>query len=134
MGEPSKDLTEWRKLADQARSGDLYLNDEEAARECLKACNTRLDDLDNVRELVEQTKHVSGFGDFDMAKQLQQKFLEQATGTDNSIDAVVLDNIEVVKNMRDVMAISIARLTGQDYTNAQAVSSIIDQTPVSKPS
>ncbi len=67
-----------------------------------------------------------------MAKQLQQKFLEQATGTDNSIDAVIADNVEVVKNMREVRAISIARLTGQDYTDAQAVNSIIYQASSTK--
>ncbi|MEU6563162.1 hypothetical protein [Nocardia nova] len=123
----SEDLTAWKKFANDARSGNLYLNDEEAARECLRACNQRIEDLQETSNLVQRVESVSGFGDFDMARQLEDKFRTQAAGTPNSIAEVLKDNIEVVKQMRDVMAISIARLTNQDYTNAQAVSTIIDQ-------
>ncbi|AHH15905.1 hypothetical protein NONO_c10980 [Nocardia nova SH22a] len=130
----SEELTAWRKFASDARSGGLYLNDEAAAHECLKACNQRIEDLQEMGELVQQIQTVSGFGDFDMARQLEDKFRTQAAGTPNSMAEVIKDNIEIVKNMREVMAISIARLTNQDYTNAQAVNSIIDQNPASKPS
>ncbi|OXR42377.1 hypothetical protein B7C42_05576 [Nocardia cerradoensis] len=118
MAEPSAQLKQWQQCAEQAKSGELYLDSEEVARECLKACNTRLDDLDHLRELVLRVQNVSGFGDFEMAEQLRQKFLTQATGTDNSIDAVITDHIETVKNMREVMRLSISRITGQDVDNA----------------
>ncbi|WP_063006745.1 hypothetical protein [Nocardia kruczakiae] len=114
----SEDLTTWQSHAAQAKAGELYLADEAVARECLKACNDRIDELNHMLRLVDATKNVAGFGDFEMAEQLRQKFLTQATGTDNSIDAVITDHIETVKNMREVMRLSISRISGQDVDNA----------------
>ncbi|MGW0054853.1 hypothetical protein [Nocardia nova] len=114
----SEGLAKWQSLSAQAKTGELYLADEAVARECLKACNDRLDHLHDMLQLVDATKNVAGFGDFEMAEQLRQKFLTQATGTDNSIDAVISDHMETVKNMREVMRLSISRITGQDVDNA----------------
>ncbi len=61
-----------------------------------------------------------------MADVLAGKFRKQATDTDNSLDSIIAKDIEVVKDMRDIMAISIARLNGQDYTNSAAITAIID--------
>ncbi|MFG3619058.1 hypothetical protein [Nocardia sp. NPDC047654] len=118
----------WARLAGEARAGELYLDDEMAAQECLKACVNRINDLRGMLQLVDQAKNVTGFGDFDMAEQLRKKFFSQATSGENSVDAVILEHIEAVENMRDVMAISIARIRGQDYTNATAITEIIDAT------
>ncbi|MEV0033267.1 hypothetical protein [Nocardia sp. NPDC050793] len=116
----------WRRLAAQARTGQLYLNDEAAARQVLAACNQRLDDLDETAELAKRCQNVHGFGDFEMSDVLAAKFRRQATGTDDSIDAIIDKDIEVVRDMRDIMAISIARLNNQDYTNAASLTAIID--------
>ncbi|MGV9821444.1 hypothetical protein [Nocardia xishanensis] len=116
----------WRSFAQQARAGELYLDDEKAARQVIAACKQRLDDLDNLLVLAKRCENVSGFGDFDMADVLAGKFYKQATTADNSIDAILRKDIEVVKDMRDIMAISIARLNGQDYTNSAAITAIID--------
>ncbi|MFG3519880.1 hypothetical protein ACGF5S_06405 [Nocardia nova] len=64
-----------------------------------------------------------------MGHMLEGQFKLQATGDDNSIDKIISDHIETVKNMREVMAISLARLTGQDYTNSTTLNGIIDQNP-----
>ncbi|MFF0501618.1 hypothetical protein ACFYU5_34875 [Nocardia aobensis] len=114
----SEDLSKWQSLAAQAKSGDLYLDNEAVARECLKACNDRLDHLRNMLAVADQTKNVAGFGDFDMAEQLRKQFLGQATGEDNSLDAVLNDHIKTVENMREVMRLSVSRLVGQDVDNA----------------
>ncbi|MFI2478491.1 hypothetical protein [Nocardia xishanensis] len=116
----------WRRFAEQARAGELYLDDEAAARQVIAACNQRLDDLEALMHLSRNAQNVSGFGDFDMADMLAGKFRKQATGTENSIDTIIAKDVEVVKDMRDIMAISIARLRGQDYTNSAAITAIID--------
>ncbi|WP_454197022.1 hypothetical protein [Nocardia sp. Marseille-Q1738] len=116
----------WQKLAAQARAGELYLHDEEAARACLSACTKRIEDLEEMIALVWRVETVSGFGDFDMARALEAKFRSQASDADHSLKEVLEQDIEVVKNMRDVMAISIARLRGQDYTNSAAITAIIE--------
>ncbi|MEV0343063.1 hypothetical protein AB0H49_28980 [Nocardia sp. NPDC050713] len=116
----------WRRLAEQARAGELYLDDEVAASQVIGACKQRLDDLEALRRLAGQCENVSGFGDFDMADVLAGKFRKQAIGTDSSIDAIIAKDVEVVRDMRDIMAISIARLRGQDYTNSAAITAIID--------
>ncbi|MCP2288153.1 hypothetical protein ACFYT3_01940 [Nocardia amikacinitolerans] len=116
----------WRRLAQQARSGELYLDDVEAARQVVAACNQRLDDLDQLLIVARRCENVSGFGDFDMSDVLASKFRMQATGSDDSIDTIIRKDMEVVKDMRDIMAISIARLTDQDYTNAASLTAIID--------
>ncbi|MFG3702932.1 hypothetical protein ACGF5C_34495 [Micromonospora sp. NPDC047620] len=128
----SEDLAAWQQQAAAARAGELYLDDEAVARECLAACNKRIDDLEQTAKLVQQVENVSGFGDFDMARQLEDKFKTQASGTDNSIAEVIKDHLETVRNMQEVMAISLARLTGQDYTNASTLKSIVDQNPAPK--
>ncbi|AHH15076.1 hypothetical protein NONO_c02610 [Nocardia nova SH22a] len=119
----AEETSKWQNFAGQARSGDLYLNDEAAARECLAACDARLLDLENLRNTVALTKRVSGFGDFDMGRALEEVFKKQAAGEPNSIDEVIKDNIEIVKNMREVMAQSIKILTGQDVDNTGQINS-----------
>ncbi|MGY2019701.1 MULTISPECIES: hypothetical protein [Nocardia] len=117
----------WSRLAGQARAGELYLDNENVAYFCAKACDKRMADLQDVLALTRDTVNVSGFGDFDMADDLRKKFLRQATSEDNSIDAVVLEHIETVKNMREVMAISFKRITGQDIENATQIANTTDQ-------
>ncbi|MEV6323950.1 hypothetical protein AB0M45_22560 [Nocardia sp. NPDC051787] len=119
--------TQWSRLVAQARAGELYLDDENAAYQCAKACDQRIKDLQEMLALARDTANVSGFGDFKMAHDLEKKFLKQATGEDNSIENVILEHIETVKNMREVMAISFKRITGEDIENATQIANTTDQ-------
>ncbi|MCP2291659.1 hypothetical protein ACFYT3_08195 [Nocardia amikacinitolerans] len=123
----SDNALKWSQLASQARAGELYLDDQNAAYLCAKACDQRIADLDDLRRLVNNAKNVSGFGDFDMGNDLVQKFLKQATGEDHSIDKVIDEHVETVKNMREVMAISFKRITGQDVENAAPITHATEQ-------
>lgn len=120
-------VAQWRRLADQARAGELYLNDEQVALQCFAACDQRLTEINELRTYVRNAENVSGFGDFNMASKLVGKFLKQATGDPNSIDQVIREHIETVKNMREVMAISFKRITGQDIENATQIASTTEQ-------
>lgn len=125
MSENNADL--WSGLAGRARAGELYLDDESAAYNCAKACDQRIADLQELRRLTAVAQSVSGFGDFVMAEKLVGKFLKQASGDPNSIDQIILEHIETVKNMREVMAISFKRITGQDVENAAQIASTTEQ-------
>ncbi|MEU1550138.1 hypothetical protein [Nocardia sp. NPDC005745] len=117
----------WNGLAGRARAGELYVDDENTAYQCAKACDQRLADLEGLRRFTAVAQSVSGFGDFNMAEKLVGKFLKQATGDTNSIDQIILEHIETVKNMREVMAISFKRITGQDIENAAQIASTTEQ-------
>ncbi|MET8871780.1 hypothetical protein [Nocardia sp. NPDC004604] len=112
------DIAQWRKFADQARSGELYLDDEQAARACMTACDERITTLEDMLVFAQRAQNVSGFGDFHMADDLAKMFKAQASGENNSIDAIIREHIEVVKDMGHIMALSIKRITGQDVTNS----------------
>jgi hypothetical protein len=125
MGEDN--ANRWRQLADKARAGELYLDDANAAQLCANACDQRLDSLLKLLADARNAQNVSGFGDFVMAGDLVKKFSKQATGEDHSIDQVINEHIETVKNMREVMAISFKRITGQDIENAAQIASTTEQ-------
>ncbi|NKX87592.1 hypothetical protein [Nocardia coubleae] len=114
-------------LLSQAKAGAVYLNDEAAAYHMFKACDVRLNDLRGLRDSVRRTQAVSGFGDFQIAKDLEKKFLLQATGEENSIDNVILKDIEAVQRLREVFALSFKRLTGTDIENANAMDYLSEQ-------
>jgi len=119
MSEPN--TAQWSQLADQARAGDLYVADEQVALDFGEACDNYIAELEEIWMDAQSTQYVSGFGDFPMADQLVEKYTTQATGTDTSIDAVIREHIEVVKNMREVMKISYTRITGQEWENTAAI-------------
>ncbi|MGO4614798.1 hypothetical protein AB4305_00485 [Nocardia sp. 2YAB30] len=122
-----ENATQWRRLADRARAGELYLDDEQTARQCFGACDQRLQDLNDLRVYARNAQNISGFGGFKMADDLVKKFLKQATGEDHSIDQVINEHIETVKNMREVMAISFKRITGRDIENAAQIANATEQ-------
>ncbi len=62
-----------------------------------------------------------------MVDKLVGKFLKQATGDPNSIDQIIQEHIETVKNMREVMAISFKRITGKDIENAAPIANATEQ-------
>ncbi|MFF2086072.1 hypothetical protein ACFVVM_20030 [Nocardia sp. NPDC058176] len=109
------------QLLGQVKAGEVYLDDEAAAYNCYKACDKRIVDLEDMLDLARDVQNVGGFGDFNMGRDLERKFLAQATGEPNSIDAVIQKDIEVVKELREVFALSFQRITGQDIANANAL-------------
>ncbi|MFF9541948.1 hypothetical protein ACF1BU_38795 [Streptomyces sp. NPDC014724] len=112
----------WRSFVEQARSGELYL-DPDVAKESLVACDELLLAYDGLVEYAYDAQRVGGFGAFGIADELADLFHKQATGEPDSIDQVILDTIAVVKDMREIMQLSIDRLTEQDSLNAGQVSS-----------
>ncbi|MEV5837800.1 hypothetical protein [Nocardia sp. NPDC052112] len=112
------DIAQWARFAEQTKSGELYLDSEEAARQCLAACDQRLNDLQDMLVQAQAAQRVSGFGDFHMADDLVKMFKGRATGEANSIDPIIREHIEVVEEMGEIMALSIKRITGQDVTNS----------------
>ncbi|MGW5574303.1 hypothetical protein ACWEVD_24165 [Nocardia thailandica] len=121
------DPTPYSNLLQQAQSGQIYLNNEAAAFHMFKACDQRLSDLREILNIAARTQSVSGFGDFQMGKDLETKFLVQATGGTNSIDTVIRANIEAVKQLREVFSISFKRITGKDIENANALDYTTEQ-------
>ncbi|MFC4375389.1 hypothetical protein ACFO5K_14910 [Nocardia halotolerans] len=119
--------TAYTQLLSQVRAGEVYLDNEAAAYYCYKACDKRILDLENMLTLARNVQNVSGFGDFHMGRDLEQKFLKQATGEPNSIDAVIHKDIEVVQELREVFAISFQRITGQDVDSANALDYTTEQ-------
>ncbi|WP_280451980.1 hypothetical protein [Nocardia cyriacigeorgica] len=117
----SQDVALWDRLAASARAGELYPDDEQAALSCAKACDQHLEDLKGILQSTATVQNVTGFGNFKMADDLVKQFLAQATGEDRSIDAVILEHIEVVKDMREVFALSFKRITGQEVENTATI-------------
>ncbi|WP_028479003.1 hypothetical protein [Nocardia sp. CNY236] len=112
----------WSRIAEQVRAGELYLDNEAVARNCLLACAQRIADLESMLRLADRTMNVSGFGDFDMAGKLQGKFASQ--GTD--IDSVIREDMEVVEDMQEVMRLSLSRVLGVDVDNAGNIRGLAD--------
>ncbi|WP_405148819.1 hypothetical protein OG308_02175 [Nocardia salmonicida] len=119
--------TAYSALLAQAKAGEVYLNDEAAAFHMFKACDDRLADLREIFGITRRVQNVSGFGDFQIGKDLEKKFLLQATGDQNSVDAVVKKDIEAVEQLREVFAISFKRIAGKDIENANALDYITEQ-------
>ncbi|GAD82115.1 hypothetical protein [Nocardia asteroides] len=117
MAEPNP----YGQLLGQAQAGEVYLNDDAAAYHMFKACDQRLTDLRDILDLARRTQNVSGFGDFQMAKDLETKFRAQAQGEPNSLYEVVLADIEAVQQLQEVFKISFKHLTGTDIENANAL-------------
>ncbi|MFE7718355.1 hypothetical protein ACFU44_04870 [Nocardia rhizosphaerihabitans] len=121
------DTTPYSTLLSQTQAGEVYLNNESAAYTMFKACDKRLSDLDTLLITAVRAQNVGGFGDFDMARQLEAKFRLQAVNDPNSIYEVILKDIEAVKQLREVFSLSFKRLTGQDIETANALDYTTEQ-------
>ncbi|TLF58398.1 hypothetical protein [Nocardia cyriacigeorgica] len=114
------DPQQWRDLLAQAEAGELTL-DPEVGRGLNGVCENYLAKLDAIFEQVGHLDYVEGFGGFESSAALQSKFKDKATGTTQSMDAVVLEHIETVKLIQQVVAKSIANLTETDQGTGQRV-------------
>ena len=101
MSNDGDSLTYWQSLAVAADEGDLYLN-EEAARMCSASCDAYIDRLREHQFTAKELANVTGWGDFDMGKQIAQVFSQKAVGGENNMVDVLQGHIEVVCQMQAV--------------------------------
>ncbi|WP_231912528.1 hypothetical protein [Rhodococcus sp. EPR-157] len=72
-------MTSWQGLAVAADEGQLYLNPEAAAA-CSSACDDYIAKLTKHQRNALDLADISGWGDFDSAKELGRIFSEKAAG------------------------------------------------------
>ncbi|MFI7664523.1 hypothetical protein [Nocardia sp. NPDC049526] len=111
------DPGEWKRLLDQANTGELSL-DPEVGKDLDKVCDDQIDRLNTVLDKVGNIGLITGFGDFNSGKILEKKFSETAAGTDRSLDTVINQHIETVETMKQVVAQAIANFVAQDQDRA----------------
>ncbi|MGW4715469.1 hypothetical protein [Nocardia sp. NPDC004260] len=111
------DTAEWRRLLDQANAGTLLLHPD-VGRGLDKACDDYLDRLDGIMRMTDRIVDVSGFGPFPSGVALREKFSLKSTGTDQSLDAVLMQHIDAVKIAKEVVAKAIANFVELDQSRA----------------
>ncbi|MGK8521787.1 hypothetical protein ACRS6B_09630 [Nocardia asteroides] len=111
------DPAEWRRLLDRANAGELSLHPDVGAG-LDRACDDYLDRLDGIMRMADRTIDVTGFGPFPSGRALQEKFALKATGTDQSIDTVLMQHIDAVKIAKEVVAKAVANFVEQDRSRA----------------
>ncbi len=115
------DPAEWRKLLSQANSGQLAL-DPEVAKGLDRVCDDYLHQLDTIMKGADRLRFVGGFGPFQSGKDLQDKFRSKAVGTDQSLEAVLKQHIDVVKTAKEVVAKAISNFGATDQNYADGIS------------
>ncbi|MGK8487639.1 hypothetical protein [Nocardia asiatica] len=111
------DPDEWRRLLDSANAGELTLHPE-IGKGLDKVCDDYLDKLDGILESSTYVRRVSGFGPLPSGQALEEKFKLKATGTAQSLDAVLMQHIDAVKIAKEVVAKAIANFVELDRTRA----------------
>jgi len=101
MSNEGESLTYWQSLAMAADNGHLYL-DQDAARACSASCDEYIKKLVKHQNAAKQLADVTGWGDFDMGKQIEQVFSQKAVGGENNRVDVLQGHIEVVCQMQAV--------------------------------
>lgn len=117
MGSPERPATYWQALAVAADNGDLYLNPETAQR-CSSACDAYIEKLLVHQDTARRLANITGYGDFDMGRQIQTIFAEKAVGGDNNMVDVLQSHIDVVEQMKVVFGEFFSSTTETDATNA----------------
>ncbi|WP_280478167.1 hypothetical protein [Nocardia asiatica] len=111
------DPMEWRSILDLANSGEITLHPE-IGKGLDKVCDDYLDRLDAILQMADRVKIIDGFGPFPSGQALQDKFVSKAAGTDQSLDAVLMQHIDAVKIAKEVVAKAIANFVEVDRTRA----------------
>lgn len=114
MGQPA---TYWQALAAAADANQLYLNPE-AAEACYEACDVYILKLKGHQESAERLAEVSGWGDFDMGRQLRDIFALKAFGGENNMFDVLQRHIDVVEEMKVVFGKFFVATNSVDADNA----------------
>ncbi|BDU09235.1 hypothetical protein [Nocardia cyriacigeorgica] len=120
-----QDITLWRRLADEAKSGQLFLDDSVA-----KGCKTAIDDqIDVYVEAlngIEAMSNVTGLGEFECGKELARLLGLKAVDPagDGDLATSLRDHIEVLKLMGDTIQVTLDRLQDQDSTNSQGYNGV----------
>ncbi|MEV0248269.1 hypothetical protein AB0H76_16860 [Nocardia sp. NPDC050712] len=113
----NEQVSRWRYLADEAKSGRLYL-DSSVAKECRDACNRQIDLYTEARRDLNQLRTVSGFGKFDCARLLEKMLGMKAIGGDGDVDTALKEHIAVLELIRDTIQVSVDKYEAQDTVNA----------------
>ncbi|MGY5308066.1 hypothetical protein [Nocardia gipuzkoensis] len=118
---------EWRGLLNSANAGELTLHPE-IGKGLDKVCDDYLDKLDGILESAAYVRRVSGFGTLPSGQALEEKFSLKATGTAQSLDAVLMQHIDAVKIAKEVVAKAIANFVELDQSRADRFTGL-DATP-----
>ncbi|MEV6322974.1 hypothetical protein AB0M45_17520 [Nocardia sp. NPDC051787] len=119
----SEDVTLWRYLADEAKAGRLYLDDS-VSRDCLKACEDRIQVYTECRMMLGNMDKVTGLGDFPCADELAKMLGLKASGGEGDFDSALAEHITVLELIRDTIKVSVDRLVEQERVNAQALANV----------
>ncbi|WP_280297356.1 hypothetical protein [Nocardia abscessus] len=121
------DPQEWRKVLDLAHSGEITLHPD-VGRGLDKVCDDYLDRLDGLLQMTRRVRIVNGFGTLPSSMALEQKFSLKSTGTEQSLDAVLMQHIDAVKIAKEVVAKAIANFVELDQSRADQFTGL-DATP-----
>lgn len=117
MGNPERPVTYWQALAVAADNGDLYLNSV-TAQQCSSACDACIEKLLVHQDTARRLADITGYGDFDMGRQIRTIFAEKAVGGQNNMVDVLQSHIDVVEEMKVVFGKFFAATIGTDEANA----------------
>ncbi|CCF66138.1 hypothetical protein [Nocardia cyriacigeorgica] len=119
------EISRWQYLADQAKSGNLYLDDAVA-----RSCRTAIDDQINVYTEclagIERMANVTGLGDFECGKELGRLLGLKAfdPAGDGDLATALRDHLKVLALMGDTIQVTLDRLQEQDSTNSQGYNGV----------
>lgn len=119
--QPGTDPTQWRKLLDQANSGQLRL-DPEVGKGLDQVCDNYLAQLGTALRMTASVKDVSGFGPFPSGQALQEKFRLKASGSEQSLEAVLKQHIDSVQIAKQVVAKAISNFVESDQRASDQIS------------
>ncbi|MEV0105880.1 hypothetical protein AB0H42_05995 [Nocardia sp. NPDC050799] len=113
-------ITQWQFLSDQAKAGQLYL-EESVAVGCRTAIEAQIGVYQECLQGIGQMARVSGLGEFacgqELARLLGLKAVD-STG-DGDLATSLRDHIQVLKLMADTIQVSLDRVQEQDSSNSQ---------------
>jgi hypothetical protein len=117
------DPAEWRGLLDQANAGELMLHPD-VGKGLDTVCDNYLDRLDGIMRMADRLIDVTGFGPFPSGVALQEKFRLKSSGTEQSLDAVLMQHIDAVKIAKEVVAKAIANFVELDQSRADQLTGL----------
>lgn len=111
-------------LINNANNGQLALHiDDEAFRELIKACDTYIDQLNDLHtQATDLSYHPLGFSEdhLDSGKELAKKFQEKAGAPENSAAATFKSHIASVEEFKALFIAARASYQQSELNNARA--------------